>query len=233
MIYPEPEKGGRGRTRAVKEAKKLGGFSDDRLRQSRAILRAALDDLAPQMLSGVPLANGVGIRNAYMIVYAVDYHRHVTRVGMTEAIVEDKAGHCWRCREPYVAGELITPVYGCFLFRSPINGRVHRYREQWGTMCPHRTTEAELARAPRRVNCHSCGQPLATPPSIRQKMGFPFGPLVCSDRCAQRWRRRRQVERRRLPVCDGCGGAFQPSRGDARFCTKACGQSAYRRRVAT
>jgi len=41
MIYPEPEKGGRGKVGATKEAKKLGGFSDERLRQARAVLRLA------------------------------------------------------------------------------------------------------------------------------------------------------------------------------------------------
>lgn len=37
-LWPQPGKGGRGNTGAVKEAKKLGGFSDERLRQARAVL---------------------------------------------------------------------------------------------------------------------------------------------------------------------------------------------------
>jgi hypothetical protein len=39
MLYPEPEKGGRGKHGAVKEAKKVGRLSDERLRQARLILR--------------------------------------------------------------------------------------------------------------------------------------------------------------------------------------------------
>jgi hypothetical protein len=39
FIYPEPGKGGRGKVGAAKEAKKLGGFTDERLRQARLILR--------------------------------------------------------------------------------------------------------------------------------------------------------------------------------------------------
>src|SRR5262245_43036799 len=35
-----------------------------------------------------------------------------------------------------------------------------------------------------------------------------------------------------LKSCDGCGGTFQSARGDARFCSSKCKQSAYRRRLA-
>jgi hypothetical protein len=56
---------------------------------------------------------------------------------------------------------------------------------------------------------------------------------VCSDRCEQRWRRRRRAAHRPLATCEGCGGGFQTSRGDVRFCSPACRQSAYRRRRAT
>jgi len=51
ILFPEPEKGGRGHHGAAKEAKKLGGFSDERLRQARLILRTA-EDLARQVMSG-------------------------------------------------------------------------------------------------------------------------------------------------------------------------------------
>jgi ABC-type transporter Mla subunit MlaD len=38
MMYPEPTKGGRGNIGPSKEAKKLGGFSDERVRQARLVL---------------------------------------------------------------------------------------------------------------------------------------------------------------------------------------------------
>ena len=56
---------------------------------------------------------------------------------------------------------------------------------------------------------------------------------VCSDRCAQRWRRRRQAARQPLATCETCKTEFQPTRQDARFCSNACRQWAYRLRVAT
>jgi hypothetical protein len=39
MIYPEPEKGGRGRKSEPNTAAKRGGFSEDRLQAARAVLR--------------------------------------------------------------------------------------------------------------------------------------------------------------------------------------------------
>src|SRR5262249_38672909 len=100
---------------------------------------------------------------------------------------------------------------------------------QRGTMCPRCTTEKELESAPRRVKCEGCGQPLATiatdlPGDLRR---------VCSNRCAQRWRRRRQAERRPLATCAGCGEAFRQPRDDTRFCSNKCRQSAYRQRIST
>ena len=43
ILYPEPEKGGRGKVGALKEARKLGGFSGERVRQARAVLRHSLE----------------------------------------------------------------------------------------------------------------------------------------------------------------------------------------------
>ena len=39
MMYPEPEKGGRGKKSEAKTSQKLGGFSAARLDQARAVLR--------------------------------------------------------------------------------------------------------------------------------------------------------------------------------------------------
>ena len=41
MIYPDPEKGGRGKKSEANTAAKRGGFSDDRLQKARSILRAS------------------------------------------------------------------------------------------------------------------------------------------------------------------------------------------------
>jgi hypothetical protein len=51
FAHPEPEKGGRGNTGTVKEAKRLGGFSDERLRQARQLLRHS-EEMAMAVLAG-------------------------------------------------------------------------------------------------------------------------------------------------------------------------------------
>ena len=43
MIYPEPEKGGRGKVGASKEPKKFGEFSGELLRMARFVLKASPD----------------------------------------------------------------------------------------------------------------------------------------------------------------------------------------------
>lgn len=51
MIYPEPEKGGRGlKKERVEETSAV--FSAKRLQQARAVLRASPDELALQVLGG-------------------------------------------------------------------------------------------------------------------------------------------------------------------------------------
>jgi hypothetical protein len=140
-----------------------------------------------------------------------------------ETVVEERAGHCWRCRQPFQPGELITLVTRRFLFRT-YDGQIRRYPNiQWGTMCPRCATEQELAEAPQRLNCEGCGQPLAVPEVTRR---------LCSRRCAQRWRRRRRSERRAMTICAGCGESFRLARSDARFCSNRCRQAAYRHRLA-
>jgi hypothetical protein len=67
--------------------------------------------------------------------------------------------------------------------------------------------------------CRSCG---------RSVFGFPASlRRACCEQCRQRMIR----ARRRVPLtcqCDGCGSDFTPTRKDARFCSNACRQRAYR-----
>jgi hypothetical protein len=57
--------------------------------------------------------------------------------------------------------------------------------------------------------------------------------VVCCYKCRWSWQRqdqRRRQETRRRP-CPVCGRDFVPPRSDARTCSPACRQKAYRRRV--
>ena len=55
----------------------------------------------------------------------------------------------------------------------------------------------------------------------------------CSTACYWRQlRARRREERTREVICKSCGGKFQTLRHDARYCSSACRQDAYRQRQA-
>lgn len=60
--------------------------------------------------------------------------------------------------------------------------------------------------------------------------------IFCSERCRNRYAAKRRsavlaLDRHRL--CSVCGEHFQPPRSDARTCSPACRQKAYRQRRAT
>lgn len=55
MIYPTPEKGGRGKKGAAQKAEVISGFSDRLVQQARTVL-AHTPELARQVLDGLPLA---------------------------------------------------------------------------------------------------------------------------------------------------------------------------------
>lgn len=74
-----------------------------------------------------------------------------------------------------------------------------------------------------QINCVVCGLPVLLPVDKRRKVD------ACSDLCRSRFYA--------VPVeaavtqCEGCGSGMT-GRSDARFCSSACRQRAYRRRVA-
>ena len=78
------------------------------------------------------------------------------------------------------------------------------------------------------VGCAGCHRPMVTGrDSVRRHP-------VCSIECLYRFRKderaRWAVKPKRL--CETCGTAYRPKRADARYCSPACRQKAYRRRVA-
>lgn len=60
--------------------------------------------------------------------------------------------------------------------------------------------------------------------------------ITCSERCRDRLRSARRAaaaaEERAGRTCEACGDPFTPRRADARYCSNACRQDAYRQRKA-
>ena len=71
--------------------------------------------------------------------------------------------------------------------------------------------------------CQGCGEPIMTPTE------GVFCWQVCSKRCYQRALRKRH-RRENWRCCKVCKDRFEPTRKDARFCSNACRQFAYRAR---
>jgi len=80
--------------------------------------------------------------------------------------------------------------------------------------------------------CHHCGRPVHH--GARRKVPEH---VACSPECrlalnATLARARRQLRTRASLTCETCGKLFPPKRADARFCSFACKQRAYRQRQA-
>jgi hypothetical protein len=60
MIYPDPEKGGRGKNIETRKAVETSGFSSARLKQARAVRRHSLDLAAAVLKGSISLDNALG-----------------------------------------------------------------------------------------------------------------------------------------------------------------------------
>jgi len=131
---------------------------------------------------------------------------------------------CAQCRRELVQNEPVYRVCVCYGYAWPDNSyAVVRSvcAECWSK---HFATQAARAPGP----CCACGRPVIH--SIRRRSPKHF---VCSDECRRATylaeaRKRRKLHKRN---CDCCGSSFMPARSDARFCSPACKQKAYRQRT--
>ncbi len=77
-------------------------------------------------------------------------------------------------------------------------------------------------------SCEACGRPVVS----RERRNRLY--IYCSERCARRLYNRHRSEKRararRSTCCSACGEQMSPSRSDARYCSNACRQRAYRER---
>jgi hypothetical protein len=86
--------------------------------------------------------------------------------------------------------------------------------------------------------CEGCGRKVWSEARLRwsdETNGYLTIPVTCCEQCAEKVRlataRGRRRDRRGTHDCQLCGETFEPTRTDAKFCSVACKQKAYRRRV--
>jgi hypothetical protein len=77
------------------------------------------------------------------------------------------------------------------------------------------------------MTCEGCGRPV-----IHDTNRQPPRAVICGEPCRRIVRAANARARRRVPrACSICGVEFKPNRGDARYCSPACKQRAYRQRL--
>jgi hypothetical protein len=139
-----------------------------------------------------------------------------------------RSGPCTRCETPF------DPDAMAFMVRENAWGIVAVCRK---CLTDEEQKELKLCllanpdQARRRhieATCGGCGQRILTVAKLRKGQRWPV--RACSERCAQRMRRKPAASKR-WPIerkCP-CGGLFMPKRSDAIYCSPACKQRAYRR----
>lgn len=128
-------------------------------------------------------------------------------------------GHCAKC-----GGELLRVILAPDRDIRAIPGW------RWLTpLCGQCATPEDIAYASEQMDCPGCGLPMHISPHDAMMTKWP----ACSDRCYQRaWRAARRKTNRAM-TCEICETAFQPKRAEARYCSNACRQRAYRQRQHT
>jgi ribosomal protein L24E len=105
----------------------------------------------------------------------------------------------------------------------------------WSAVCVGCASPEELALAKIQTSCKGCGRPMLTPHRSGRAITWTGDyrsilAQTCSARCEQRYRRKLNREQRPEIACTVCSKSFRPNRADAKFCSNACRQWAYRRR---
>jgi hypothetical protein len=146
------------------------------------------------------------------------------------------AGHCTRCEQPFggnaTAWMVLERVYWWFYHHDADGNPTHAFWERTTVpVCDACLTEREMEEATEQATCLGCGQRMRFATNRTIYMNRYSKPLtVCSNRCAQRERRKRMRHHHSV-VCSVCKAAFVSKRADAKFCCNACRQRDYRVRA--
>lgn len=81
--------------------------------------------------------------------------------------------------------------------------------------------------AVRKIICKGCGREFYTQIATKKYCLYS----LCGNRGYQKELTQRRHEARKDMVCPVCGKTFTPKRSDAKYCSNACRQKAYRNSV--
>jgi hypothetical protein len=153
-----------------------------------------------------------------------------------------KAEYCQHCGKVFAPGEMAYIIWDLW---PP-----DRFKDHWAAVCNtcfDNVVEGGDIDAPdpkqyHKQTCKGCGRQMFAPRrgyrryrdhrgnTVHVRTNHVVTAEVCSNRCAQRVRRRLKRAARDKVNCTECGKSFQPKRSDTQFCSNACRQKAYRQR---
>jgi hypothetical protein len=147
---------------------------------------------------------------------------------MSDGLIHiERHGHCTRCERALTATAVMVQaaLADFWIDNGDGTSSPFGYRTRWAAVCEGCASPAEAAEAALTTSCSGCGLPLAT---TRNRSGRIV--TVCSRACEQRIARK--AKRLKKPCCCVCKVRFTSARRDARYCSSACRQWAYRLRTA-
>jgi len=130
------------------------------------------------------------------------------------------AGHCTRCEEPFGGNATAYMVREYVVWSTIWGGQLNLCQYETIPVCDACLKPNEQERTTIDATCKGCEQ--------RMRLSELWPARVCSNRCAQRDRRKRRRMAARTR-CSVCRTIFTQRRRDAKFCSVACKQRAYRR----
>ena len=134
-----------------------------------------------------------------------------------------RAGHSTRCEDPS-GGNRATAFIANEYVAWKVLSEVALCKRETVLVCEACATVKEQTNATVAITCKGCGLPMLVPEWMRSER-------TCSTRCAQRELRFRRRHKKRM--CGTCGLRFETTRIDAKFCSGACRQMAYRAAIAS
>ena len=145
--------------------------------------------------------------------------------------------HCTRCEQPFGGNRIVAHMVwdqaadgNCYGPDDLDDLEATRFivKFQMVPVCDACVTDEERVRLDADVVCAGCDRPMR----IERFHWSRRCRYICASRCEARARRRH----RRAAMsarCEACKKTFTLKRADAKFCSNACRQQAYRRRATT
>jgi hypothetical protein len=137
---------------------------------------------------------------------------------------QENAACCAQCQRPIAAGE---PIWRNARLLGP--GFFGGWSYTVAPVCAD--CKSDLTEFRRAAPCEGCGRQVHNEHNFRSH-SRTFCCKQCEHQAYAAEARRQRAEARGLTrTCVECGETFAPKRSDSRFCSAACKQKAYRRRV--